>query len=190
MSSGLFNSFLRNPGRIGALCPSSRRLSRAMVAGIGVESAAAVAELGPGTGVITREICAVLPENAKLLTIEIDEHLARSLREEFPEVIICNGCASRLPDFLADHQLPKVDAVISGLPWAVFPDDLQDRILAGVLAGLADGGWFTTFAYIQGLMLPAARRFRDRLKAEFREFHVSRVVWCNVPPAVIYRCRR
>ena len=100
MSSGLFNSFLRNPGRIGALCPSSRRLSRAMVAGIGVERAAAVAELGPGTGVITREICAVLPENAKLLTIEIDEHLARSLREEFPEVIICNGCASRLPDFL------------------------------------------------------------------------------------------
>lgn len=190
MSCGLFGSFLRHPGQIGALCPSSRRLSRAMVSGVGVENASIVAELGPGTGVITREIRAAMPSGAKLLAVEVDPELSQTLTGEFPDAIICTGCASKLPVFLADNHLPRADAVISGLPWAVFPDELQEKILSGVLEGLAENGWFTTFAYLQGLLLPAARRFRSRLERKFTEVDVSRVVWCNLPPAVIYRCRR
>ena len=49
----LFRRFLRHPGRVGALWPSSPSLCRMMVSRIGVEQAKLVVELGPGTGVIT-----------------------------------------------------------------------------------------------------------------------------------------
>jgi hypothetical protein len=54
---------------------------------------------------------------------------------------------------------------------------------------LGKGGQFVTFAYLQGLILPAAQRFRKLLKQYFSEVSTSRTVWLNVPPAFIYRCR-
>lgn len=52
----LFKRFLQHPTQVGALCPSSCALCRAMASEIGVENAGLVVELGPGTGVITREL--------------------------------------------------------------------------------------------------------------------------------------
>ena len=59
----LFKRFLQHPTQVGALCPSSCALCRAMASEIGVENAGLVVELGPGTGVITRELVRRLPEN-------------------------------------------------------------------------------------------------------------------------------
>ena len=186
----LFSRFLCHPGRIGAFCPSSPQLCRTIVRGIGVERAAVVAELGPGTGVITREILARLPESGRLVTVELDPALISALKREFPAAIVCCGCASRLPEMLAERSLPAADAVVSGLPWAIFPDELQEKILGGVLTALRPGGWFTTFAYMQGVMLPAGLRFRRRLREHFSQVDTHRMVWRNLPPAFIYRCRK
>ena len=65
----LFKRFLQHPTQVGALCPSSCALCRAMASEIGVENAGLVVELGPGTGVITRELVRRLPENGKLLAV-------------------------------------------------------------------------------------------------------------------------
>ena len=54
---------------------------------------------------------------------------------------------------------------------------------------LKPGGQFVTFAYLQGLLLPAAKRFRGLLEQTFRQVTTSRVVWKNVPPALAYYCR-
>ena len=45
----LFKRFLQHPTQVGALCPSSCALCRAMASEIGVENAGLVVELGPGT---------------------------------------------------------------------------------------------------------------------------------------------
>ncbi|HEY3465976.1 MAG TPA: methyltransferase, partial [Amycolatopsis sp.] len=42
--------FFRHPLLTGAIAPSSPRLAEEMTAGLGLERAARVAELGPGTG--------------------------------------------------------------------------------------------------------------------------------------------
>lgn len=186
----LLSRFLRHPTQVGALWPSSRGLCRTIVSGIGVEHASQVVELGPGTGVITREIIAALPGNGRLLAVELDRTLCRGLREAFPQIEICNDSAANLGELLKERHCPPPEAVISGLPWAVFPEDLQREILNEVAAHLAPGGFFATFAYLQGLLLPAGIRFRRLLGELFSDVKTSRVVWRNLPPAFVYRCRK
>ena len=120
----LFRRFLRNPVQVGALCPSSRALCSTMVSEIGVDTADVIVELGPGTGVITREIVRCMSPNAKLIAIELDQTLCEHLRKAFPEVTVCNDSAAGIGEILARHSLPNPDAVISGLPWANFSSRL------------------------------------------------------------------
>ena len=83
-----------------------------------------------------------------------------------------------------------MDAVICGLPWALFDDALQAEILAEISRAIGTTGAFTTFAYLHGMALGAARRFRLTLRETFEEVLVSATVWRNVPPAFVYVCRR
>ncbi len=184
----LFRRFLQNPTQIGALCPSSPALCRTITGDIGLEKAAVVVELGPGTGVITREILRRLHPEAAFIAVELDEALCADLRRNFPDLRLCNDSAARLGTILGEEQLERVDVIVSGLPWAIFPEALQQEILENVLAALRPGGCFTTFAYLQGLMLPAGRRFRKRLDTLFDSVETTPVVWRNLPPALIYRC--
>jgi phospholipid N-methyltransferase len=185
-----FKRFLANPGLIGALCPSSTALCREMIAEINIECAETVIELGPGTGVITDEILARLNPRTKFIAIELDEKMYENLRKNRPHVHVVNDSAENLPEIMKNAGVKHLNAVVSGLPWAAFPERLQLAILGGITESLNPGGYFTTFAYLQGLMLPAGQRFRKLLKKSFREVNVSRVIWHNVPPAIVYRCKK
>ena len=188
--SSLFAKFLSNPGQVGAFCASSKALSVEMTRHIGMENARTVVELGPGTGAITGEIIPRLAEEAKFIAIELDEDMAENLRHIFPRAVICCGCASSLPEILQQNGCSCADAVISGLPWAIFPERLQDEILGAVIEALPSGGYFSTFAYIQGVMLPAGIRFRRRLESLFSKVETSPIIWRNFPPAFVYRCQK
>jgi phospholipid N-methyltransferase len=91
---------------------------------------------------------------------------------------------------LAQHGLDRADAVVSGLPWALFDDATQAEILAEISKVIGTTGAFTTFGYLHGMALGAARRFRRTLRETFEEVLVSATVWRNVPPAFVYVCRR
>ena len=80
--------------------------------------------------------------------------------------------------------------ILSGLPWAVFPADLQKRILGEIHNSLSPGGTFATFAYYGPHRLKAGRRFSENLKSVFSSVEKSRVVLNNFPPAFVYRCKR
>ena len=188
--SSLFLKFLQNPRQVGACCPSSPALCREITSSIGVEKADLVAELGPGTGVITEEICRRLKQGAHLAAVELDETMAAGIEGKFSGITVFRGCASELDQMLQSRAFPKADVVISGLPFAVFPDELQEKILSGVMKSLVPGGTFTTFAYLQGVILPAGVRFRKKLEEQFPEVTTSQIIWNNMPPAFIYRCRK
>jgi phospholipid N-methyltransferase len=55
---------------------------------------------------------------------------------------------------------------------------------------MKDGGKFATFAYLQGLIMPAGIRFRKQLETQFSKVEISKVVWKNLPPAIVYRCQK
>ena len=187
--STLFWEFLKHPARVGACCPSSRTLCREITSSIGLEKADMIAELGPGTGVITEAIRRKLKPGARFAAVELDEKLASGIEARFADVTVIRGCASQLEEMLSSRSLPRADVVISGLPFAIFPDELQEKILRGVVRSLAPGGVFATFTYVQGRILPAGIRFRRKLESAFPEVTTSPIVWSNMPPAFIYRCR-
>ena len=191
MSASIFRRFLRHPTQVGALCASSDALARMITDSAGIETAPVVVELGPGTGVFTREILRrrqACP-NGRFLAVEIDSELYRNLHRRFPELELYRGNAVHLPEILKTHSLECADVIVAGLPWAIFPEQLQTDILASVRQSLKPGGHFLTFAYIQGLLLPAGQRFRRQLRESFSEVTTSATVWRNLPPAFVYRCK-
>lgn len=190
MKPVVFKQFVKSPRTVGAVLPSSSFLCKTIVSDIGIESADSVVELGPGTGAATPHILNSITPEAKFFAVELDQEMLSVFTRRFPEVKVYNESASSLPQLLQQEGLTQVDAVISGLPWASFPCKLQEDILDAVIESMSPGGVFTTFAYIQGMLLPAAKKFKKRLHKYFSSVEKSRIVWRNVPPAFVYRCRK
>lgn len=180
--------FLRHPVRTGAIAASSRHLARAMVAGLDLERAPLVVELGPGTGAFTEAILARLAPGARLVAVELNAALAGRLAERFRgrPVDVVHGTAVDLAR-MADGP---VDAVVSGLPWTVIPAVERERILDAVAGVLAPDGRFTTFAYTHAAWTPPARRFAAELAARFTSTGRGRTIWANLPPAFVHHAAR
>ncbi len=183
---GFIRQFARSPLRTGAVLPSSSRLARTMISQADLHTSDTVLELGPGNGCVTENILDYLPQGARFLALEINPAFAEATRLRCPTVDVAVGDAADARRHLSERGLDGTDVVISGLPWASFNPQLQDRLLAAVQDVLRPGGRFTTFAYIQGILLPPARRFEKRLRAEFPLVRRTKMVWRNLPPAFAY----
>lgn len=181
---------LRNPSQVGAVAPSSPGLAKAMASVVPTTGRPVVVELGPGTGALSAAIAQRLPVGGRHLAIELDGGMVQHLRSELPWLEVVQGDASHLGQLLRDAGVGSVDAVVSGLPWSIFPGGLQSDILREVGDVLTPSGAFTTFAYLHALGMSGARHFRRRLDAAFDEVLTTRTVWRNVPPARTYVCRR
>jgi phospholipid N-methyltransferase len=149
-----------------------------------------VVELGPGTGPFTAEIQRRLEGRGHHLAVELNQPMAALLAERFPAVDVVNGDAAKLGGLLGERGLGRADVVISGLPWAAFPDALQRELMAAVTAAMSPAGAFTTFSYIHAFPLSSARRFRVLLAERFEEVVPGRTVWRNAPPAFVFHARR
>ncbi|GEL17850.1 class I SAM-dependent methyltransferase [Pseudonocardia asaccharolytica] len=181
---------LRRPARIGAVAPSSPELGALLASIVPCHGTPVVVELGAGTGAISDMIAARLPAGARHLAVEVDPALAEYLRRSRPGLEVVEGDATQLAALLAERGVAAVDAVVSGLPWALFGSAAQRAILGHVADVIGPTGGFTTFAYRHAMPMAAARRFRRTLHEVFDEVLVTRTVWRNVPPAFGYVCRR
>lgn len=184
--------WLRAPGQIGAIAPSSAHLARLMSAPVPTHGHPVVVELGAGTGAFSTEIQRRLAGRGRHLAIEVNAGFAHHLRSRFEgvEFEVVEADARRLPRLLAERQVSEVDVVVSSLPWASFGSETQRQLCDAILDVLSPHSEFTTFAYTHALPLPRARRFRDLLSERFGEVVISRTVWRNLPPAAVIHARR
>lgn len=181
---------LRRPGTVGAVAPSSPGLARVLSSIVPTTGTPTVVELGPGTGSVSEVIASRLPRGSRHVAVELDPAMVEFLSTAHPDLDVLQGDARQLAALLAPRGIAAADAVICGLPWALFDDDTQRTVL-GEVGGLIGGtGAFTTFAYLHGMTLSAARQFRRTLRGTFDEVQVSATVWRNLPPAFVYVCRR
>lgn len=182
--------FVTRPTSTGAIAPSSKYLANRMVEWIDWSQAQRVVEYGPGNGSFTGKIVEHLPAGAKFFAVELNHNLAVQFRQQFPTVKLYEECVSNIARLCEQEGMDQLDCVVSGLPWAGFNEELQTRLFEPMLKILKPGGQFVTFAYYNGVLLPAGQRFRRRLKASFTEVTTSSGVWMNLPPAFVYRCRK
>lgn len=163
----------------GAVLPSGGVLARTMVTAIGpLKPGEVIIELGPGTGVFTREIIRRYPGHP-VVAVEFNQEFVDRLRTRLPEVHVVQGCASRMANHLDELGIPrdKVGAVISGLPLLSLPNELSKSIFAAIGSVLRPGQRYVQFTY--------SKRMWRRFQVPGFRFEPSRMVWRNFPPAVV-----
>jgi phospholipid N-methyltransferase len=190
---------LRDLGRTAALVPSSRYLTRAMLAPLPLEAARCVVEFGPGTGAMTRPVLELLPPDATLLAFEVNPRFCDYLKTSLPDprlVVVC-GSAERLPDELAARGLGRVDAALSSLGLTTMENGLRSRILQRLVDSMSPHSVFTQFQYLHGLLayIQTNNGHLERftalgfLQRFFREVNTE-LILLNVPPAIVLTARR
>src|SRR5262249_7652933 len=148
----------------GAIAPCSRELGAMMVGEMGLTGSGAVIELGAGTGALTSLIEAMTPPDAFRVAFEVNSLFASHLARRFPTVRVINDSAEHLPRYLEQWGRGNVDCILSGLPWAGFNAELQERLINCILDALPAGGRFATYAYVHTAWAPGGCRFRKLLK--------------------------
>ncbi|MBN1671482.1 MAG: methyltransferase domain-containing protein [Kiritimatiellae bacterium] len=183
--------FARYPNKVGAIAASSQRLARLMMkTASNLEGARVVVEFGPGTGVFTEHILRRIPADAVFFALELNPDFAERTRKRCPTATVYNDSATNVCSYLKQHGASHCDCIISGLPWGLFEDDLQDALLDAIEGALRPGGEFLTFAYLGGPLLRAGKRFRETLPTRFRHVATTDMIWQNLPPAFVYYCRK
>jgi phospholipid N-methyltransferase len=182
--------FITKPVTTGAIAPSSKFLAQTMVQDLGLDAADAVLEYGPGTGVFTEFILRELKPGAKFAAIELNPQFAAMFKQRYPRVALYQDTVANARAICDRAGIRTVDCIVSGLPWAAFPAPMQAEYLDEMMRVLKPGGRFVTFTYLHGLALPRARAFARLLGGHFTSVLKTSVVWLNVPPAFVYRCRR
>ena len=185
----LGQSFCR-PTATGAIAPSSRNLARRMVEWIDWPQVQTAVEYGPGTGAFTGHILERLRPAARFFAVEVNPELIEIFSKTHPSVQVYRDCVANVKSLCIREGIDRVDAIVSGLPWATFSSGDQTEFLAATRSVLRPGGQFVTFAYLHGLLVPGGLRFRKRLRRAFASVECSPTVWGNLPPAFVYRCRR
>jgi phosphatidylethanolamine/phosphatidyl-N-methylethanolamine N-methyltransferase len=180
-----FLQWLRAPGQMGAVVPSSRRLAEAMARQIPAEArhdSAPVVELGGGTGSITRGILESGIPPHRLIVLERDRRLADLLASRFRGIVVLCGDAQDLRGLLAERGIARVAAVVSGLPLLLFPEAARRQVVDACFAVMTPGRPLIQFTY----------GFNAPLPPHEHELHARRVarVFRNVPPAFVWTFRK
>jgi phospholipid N-methyltransferase len=173
-------SFLASPRRVGAILPTSGRTVRAMLDMAPIAQARCVVELGAGTGPHTREILRRIGPQARLLAFEVDAALAGALAAEVtdPRLSLITDSAENLEAHLDDR---RAEIIVSALPFTSLPFHLRREILTAIGTVLDDDGVLLVLQYSPFLQRELQRSFGSVQR---------RVSPLNVPPAVLFACRR
>ena len=181
--SNFIKQYIKNPKTIGAVAPSSEKLSYRMVEDINFLNASCIVEYGPGTGVFTEKILNKKKDGTIFIAIEYNEDFYKILKDKFKDetnFILINDSAENLKEYLNKYNIDKVDYIVSGLPFASLPDTMSKKILSITKEILKDKGEFITFQYTL---------FKMKLfKMYFGKIKRKKVL-LNLPPAYVLRCK-
>lgn len=172
------NKFIRFPQQVGSIAPSSSFLARKMFHPESGGPALKIAELGAGTGAITKYIINKMPERSELFVFEKDDSLREALEQKYTQAQYYAE-ARNMIDAVQDGK--KFDYVLSGLPFANFPQELRNAIIDQAYETLKPGGLFIAFQY----SLQMKKLLASRFTIERIDF-----VPLNIPPAFVYVCRK
>ncbi|MGL4196179.1 MAG: phospholipid N-methyltransferase PmtA [Allorhizobium sp.] len=173
-----FKGMMQGPKTVGAIVPTSSVTAKRMASVIDVKSELPVLELGPGTGVITKQILArgVAPE--KIVSVEYSEDFYRRLVEDYAGVNFIHGDAFDLKTSLGAFADQTFDCVISAVPMLSFPMEARIQLLEDLLSRIPEGRPVIQITY--GPVSPVIAK-PDRYHIQHFDFVVR-----NIPPAQLW----
>lgn len=179
---------IKEPASTGAVAPSSRYLVEKVIHIAEITDARTVVELGPGTGAFTEQIQHHLADHASFFALELNKTFVDATRQRCPAVTVYHDAADQLPKYLEKNKLPQCDLIISSLPWTIFENAEQDRLLDTIATSLKPGGKFISIVYLGAKARARGRYFINSLPLHFQSIQKSKTIWQNLPPTQVYRC--
>ena len=162
--------------RVGAVLPSTRRALRRVLTELPRECRYVV-EYGPGDGVSTRAILERLPPDGRVVAIERNpDFLPRLWTIDDGRLRLMLGDVRAISTQLDQLGLPRIDAVISSIPFSFLSNSERENIVERTAAALAPAGRFIVYQY-SPLMLRYLRRAFTAVRVRF--------ALRNVPPYFI-----
>ncbi|RJS61587.1 rRNA adenine N-6-methyltransferase family protein [Bacillus sp. PK3_68] len=177
-----FFQYILSPRKIGAVFPSSFYLAEKMIGNIYFQQAKYIVEYGPGTGIFTDQILTYRKPDTVVLLIENNREFYKLLKDRYKEennLIIINDTAEHIDQYVERYDIPYVDYVVSGLPFASLPKNVSNNILLKTKELLGHNGKFITFQYTL---------FKKELISRFFTQVDVKFEYRNVPPAFILSC--
>jgi len=174
--------YITSPRIVGAILPSSKYLTSRMIENIHFNRASYIVEYGPGTGVFTEKIIKRRKRDAVVLLFESNKEFHNLLKEKYkdePNLYIINDSAEYIEKYLVMYDIPWIDYVVSGLPFASLPHNISSNILKQTKKHLKEDGKFITFQYTL-----LKKNFIGQF---FNKVSIKREVR-NVPPAYVFCC--
>lgn len=171
--------FTKHPRMVGSIVPSSKYLTKRILAPVNWNEASVIIELGCGTGVFTQEIMKHRKEQSHIMLFERNVHFRSLLKEKYPALPVYEEAQSL--GYRLKSQNKKADVIISSLPFSNFSDAMQESILQVVYRSLADQGLFITYQY--------SLQMKPKLEQYFPDIRISKE-WFNIPPAWVYICQK
>jgi phosphatidylethanolamine/phosphatidyl-N-methylethanolamine N-methyltransferase len=189
--------FARTARTTGAIMPSGRALSRALVQHVqpgSPDQPRAVLEVGPGTGAVTRHLVQRLGPKDSLDLVEANAKFADQLAISFERdsrMAEVNGRVRLLRGLVQEHVLGSYDTIVCGLPFANFPPDQIMAIFRQLLSSLTPNGRLSFFSYSGGeavcRVAPNQVHSRQALRSAVERNLIEReLVMRNLPPAWVY----
>jgi phospholipid N-methyltransferase len=144
-------------------------------------NASVVLELGAGDGVITEQLLGRILPDSQLLVFEVNPVFMEVLKTNFSDerMALLHDSAENMGVHLNEKKIEHVDYVVSGIPFAVLPNELAEQIIDECLEWLRPGGKFIQFHYSPH-MIPF-------YKKKFGNGKINFVPW-NIPPAFVVSC--
>lgn len=176
-----FSSFLSYPKQVGSVIPSSKFLINELLENIDFKNTMYIAEYGPGVGCITIEILRRARKDAKILCFEINKkfcnHLSNNIKDE--RLVIINDSAENIKKYLKKFNVPKIDCVVSGLPFSSLTPEKKCIIIEETKDTLKNNGKFLVYQFLNN--------FKKYLYTYFSKISVKFVL-LNIPPCFVYVC--
>lgn len=178
-----FRQFIKHPGMIGSVIPSSATLVDRMLDQVDWRNTRLFVEYGPGVGTFTRSILDRLPADATLLAIDLNLDFVAYLEAEIddPRLRVVHGSAADVRRFIKEAGHYQADYVLSGIPFSTLPDGVGAAICAETRRALRPGGAFLIYQYsryVLRLLNPIFGDVSDALE------------WRNIPPCRMIRAVR
>jgi len=171
-----FKNFIKNPLRNASVIPSSKAATKAILKGIDFKKIDVIVELGPGSGVFTKEIIAQAKPTTKIVVIELEETYLSILKNKFGNrIVLENTSAHLLNEVLEKHNINKVDLIVSGLPF--LKGEIKKKVDETIVDFANNGTIYRFFTY----MPPIMKKVYKEMPIEKKNMEIK-----NIPPFWVY----